>query len=1414
MTQGRLFTTGIALLAAFMLAGSNFVGRAPLAKAQDEPTVTVTMLYNTITYQTVPNSFVTAELALANGTKSPGAGGAGPDGLAYIQFFNTGGGGGGGGGGQPVVRSGSTITLLRQAGKALKVTVPALSADVNTDTDTIYGSAPAGASLQVALVNGDTVVTRTVTASAMGRYELVLTGQVDLMPGAVTGTVSYDSAAPDHHRFVATFQAFGADLTVGARGLRGRITPGSRVAMAVVRPDGSRRDFNGPEIVNGNTFTLGAGGFAGQGGGGGGGPMGPPPPITAGDQVVITTTLQGQSPVATTVTVPALTMNMNTSTDMVNGTAPAGMVLTLTADDMDGRTATETTTVAGDGSFSASLSPKADLGPGWRVRAGFDVAPAIRVGVLSVSNKIRVGIDSSITSGRAQPGRQITITLRAADGTVKSEQPVVVNDFGEYFAFFGGFGGAFFPGGGQGGLPARVVPLAGDRIELNFVDADPVFLPVPRLSAVVDVATDTVSGDAPNGNPVRLVVDGMPAAGATGTAGSNDHYELKAAAGTDLTRPAGGSVYTSLPSGNEFFITWAATALNILPGNNFTGGNFIFGNGAAGRQVKLELFGSDGKLVVSQTIDTDSGGIVIIGGGVNFQGGGGQFFTTLTDLTGAPVPVRAGDKLRVTAGDSLAEVVIPPLNAIVFVQTDSVNGSTEPNLPVTIRAADGLGTNTAESTLTADASGNFSTSFAGKFDIRYGDFLQLEVQKDGHLIVGVIIAPGLYLDLDSGALLGSTGPSAKLALVIKRGTQTIAQQTVEAASDGAFQTQLVDASGAPVVLRTGDVITVTPTDPKLDKFSLTVPEIEIAWDINADTVTGRATPGGTLAMISFDAYLRLGSNPFTQAWPELAADGRYATEFVPSLNVRPGTRLFSIYRPPQGHYVAHTRTVPILNAEHTGPNVCGYATPRLDVASTLKDMSGKTLATAAPRSRFDGYFFGPLRDAQKAAVATMMSQTVSAKLETTPVDTLLPQMAITVNRQANQVAGIGPASTRIYINPAVPCSEQQAPQGLGINIQFGFGFSPNTSPTGQFQFFLPPFLNQPGTGLEVAFYGPNDHRVFKQIYRPLVQVFIDAARVDGIASALGSLSLHLERGGTSVAQGTTTVDENGRYTAKLQKDKKDEIIKVGDVVHLLAPEEDVTVTVEALGFDFSADETGLVGRAPAGRQVQVLFRLKDGNILSINLPVDDKGQFRFGGADVPPRADWKMTDISGVRVVLATQSGHQIISQTDKYEVGPNVNPIPIGGGGARKIFLPSMVKRAGRNGQPAVGAGQSALPARSDEAVDQSQDALGAVLTTGRPTTSAADRIFIRPLSRGDAAKLWSALGVARQGGPIDAPGANPMAVGRSALGAVQMPRGVTSPMPGLPAVLPAAPFARAMDAEGIRERGMMEAVPTGASW
>jgi hypothetical protein len=1113
--------------------------------------------------------------------------------------------------------------------------------------------------VQIALAtSGASPVTiqRTVTADAAGAFTLNLAGETDLQPGAVTGRASYTTSA--NYRFDAQFAALSASLTLGARALRGQATPGTQVAVDLRRADGSTVRLGPAEVTGGTTYMMALGG---QGGPGQGGPgQAPPPPFAAGDSVIVTETGgPAGSDQTLSATLAAVTISVNASTDRISGTAPAGTALTLSADAMDGTTANFNATADAGGSYSVAAAGQADLGPGWRVRAAYDAAPGVRVGALAVLRKVRIGVHLPTGQGRAEPGRQVTVTLRSDVGAVKRLQRTVVNDQGEYNLQFGG--GFFGPG------TTQVTAEPGDSVEIAFVEGDPQLLTVPALSARSDVTADTVSGAAPSGSTVRVRVDSAPGRpSVTAAANPADAYVASLTGTLDLQRPANGTASFTLGDGTEFYTTWAAVQLTAALGNTFNS-NFVTGNGPSGRRVLAELLAPDGRVVgqASGTVFGGDGNFVIIGpAGASSP----QFFLQLADTTGTPVEMKPGDKLRVTTGDDVNEVLVPPLDAVIFVQTDTVNGHTLPNAKVTVQIiADPTGGISATADTTADAAGNFSHSFAGTWDVKYGDFVQLATTVDGHNILNTTIAPGMLLDLDQALLLGSLAPNIQATVSLKRGTRTLSEMTTGTDLSGAFATVFTDAEGQPLLLLTGDVVTVTPKTAGTDPLSLTVPDLTITADPATDEIRGRATAGGALAMLATDAYARTGSLGIAQAWPVIGNDSTYTTDFVPRVNVRPGTRLYSIYRPPAGHYVARTYTVPILNAEHSGPNACGFAEARYGPVAKLKDAGGTTLADAFAPGSMDGFFSMVLRDPAKAAVATAAGMIEHSDLGTTNVSIDMPPLDLQVDWQNRAIQGTGPANTTFYLAQAVPCPGQQ-PGGV-LNINIGFAFEGQTGPDGNFQFFVPPNIGAPGTGLELSLYAPNDHRVFRQMYRTLGRIFIHHDRVAGRANPLDAVTVILKSAsGTERARAVVKANENGFFDARLTDAGGQPLtIAAGDVVLLQAPTEAPEITVEPLAFDWSPGGSPLVGQAPPGRTVQVVLRLANGQFESIARPVDANGTFRFTASDVPPRATWSYDEVVALRVVLATTNGHQIIDQTDKFESGPDQEP------DHRKVYLPML---------------------------------------------------------------------------------------------------------------------------------------------
>lgn len=1249
-----LLLTGLVFGLAQLLTGPP---RPSSAQAPAPAEVRVALFGNTVAFGTLPYTLVSAELADANGSKAEGIGYGDADGEALIVFPV----------GSATILPGDRLTLSRPNDRPLVVPVPELVVDLDAAGDRIGGRAPAGARLQLSIraSAGSDPVEREARADADGRFLLELAGELDLVAGEARGEARYDS--PEGYRFSTPFAALGAELSLGAPVLRGQASPGTAIEVEVEKPGGERFTLGPTRVVGDPSYAL-----AGT------------RPLEVGDHVRIR---QTGSPLpepaaAHSVTLQAVTLVLDPDAGRASGSGPADSPLQVSGDDMDGNEARWDLQAEADGSYDLELGDQITLGPGWRLRAAYPAAPGIDVGAVAVLRKARVGVGLPFGQGRVEPGHLLTITLKSASGAIKARGRASSGDRGDYSMPFG-----------QGAAPA-----AGDRIEieLDSLVGDPFVLSVPQLTAASDTENDRVTGMAPPDSSVDVFVNsavGEPRV--TTRAGADGRYEADFGALLDLERPANGVARIRTLGGDEFVTTWAAMRLAVSVGSSIQG-NYVTGNGPIGRFVSVQLLTPAGEVVGQASGPVFAGGIVGVPGSVG--GLAPQFFVQLADATGRPVQMQAGDSLRVVAGDERIEVEIPPIDAVVFVEGDRITGRTGPDLPITIRLADSPISYDTTIETRSDAAGRFNVDLTGRRTIRFGDFIQLAPQVDGHEIFDIILAPGLVVDLDQAIVLGSLAPDLGLEVTLRRGAATLFQQQTGTDATGAFLTRFPGADGSPFVLEPGDRLTVRPSDPTILPLELRLPALELDWDVATDRVGGRTQADGELTLFSGLAYARADSFGFAQGWPAIAPDGRFEAEFVPRVDLRPGHKLIALLRPPEGHYVTRSRTVPILNAEQAGPNACGFGAPRESLEVAL-DQAGQAqpLASSSPISRFDGYFSTVHRDGAQQPVKTAPGMRVATTLDAAPVALELPALDLAIDWQRGVLQAQGPPNATWYISPAQPCVAQQQPTVLSIGPTSAV--SGQTDAEGKFVTGIPGAYASPGAGFEIAFFEDDarssayDHRFFRQAYRALARIYIHGSRVDGRSNALDATRVALQdASGSELASQAVQAGTDGFYAVDLVDAVGDPVrIEAGQTVLLETPGERRPIVVEPLEFDWSLGSP-IYGKAPANRPVQLQLRLSSGAYLGLGLVSDAEGRIAFTEADLPPRGGWNLDDVIGVRLTLTTPEGHQIIDQTPSF-VGPLPQPE-----GPPRIYLPAAYRGAGGRaltGQPIVVAPAARPPLR-----------------------------------------------------------------------------------------------------------------------
>lgn len=1275
--------SGMALAGLLLALVSGPVGQdRPAAQAQagsSQPAtgVTLTLYDNVISWTTLPAVAVRAEVRSGTTLKAVGQAQSGQDGRVNLNLQGAGGGGGGGGGGgqNPNLRAGDSITLLPTGGMTATLTVPSLSVAASAADNKVMGTAVAGAGLSVSLSHGGQAQNAAATADGAGAYSASFG---DVAPGD-TGLVSL---VKDGNTFQAEFAAFQASFSLGSRQVTGVATPGETVVITLTAADGTTAKGTRTVTVQGGGTEFNTGGGGGGGpGGGGGNAFGP---VVPGDsaKVEVTSPVAGAN-LSLTAQAPNIVVGTNPSTQTVSGQAPGGATVEVVALSPEGTSYSSTTTAGpadpgtGLGAFSTTVSGATGMGPGWRIYAYASSTPGLRFRAADALEQVRIGIHANQVGGVADPGRPITVTILSSAGEARGSQTTQANNNAQFNISFNGGGG----GGPGGGMPTQPVDFnTGDRVQVEFSVGDPLIIPIPNITARTDATADTVSGEGPAGAQVWATQgngQGMVTVRTAVDAGGA--YSLSFAGSRDLAAPMGGAVNFRLPSGHELYSNWGVVQMTVELGN-FQ----VQGSGASNREVTASLVDQNGRTTVGAADDQSGGG----GGGGGPGGGGGlngagQWGFLFRDTLGQPVRMQPGDKVRVTVGDDTVELTLPPLSGVAFVGDDLINGSTTAGRAVTVQVTHVLIQGNARQDVTADASGNFSLDLTGTFDVQHNDNILFTTNEGIHIVNSRMTVPGLRLNLDEARLTGSWKPDTLLEVGLVSGpaADTVFSGQVRTQANATFA--IVFQKGDSRVLpKTGDNVVVS--DPATrEKIVLKVPELTVAGDAQTEAFSGRAVPGGSLTLQASNAFPRPGGgggpggggpgggggNRFGQ--PTINPDGTWTLTFnQPAYNIRPGTRMFTLYREPGGHLIERLRYLPIASVQHGGGAVCGYAEPRANLSSTLVDAGGQTLGSATGQGDYNSSFELLMRDGQDKVVRSAAGQTAKVKLGADTVDVPLADVSIEVVWGQGLLRGTAPSgSTLLLRRPADTCLAAAGGPGGGGGGPGGGNGTIQVPENGQFQ--LPAAFNMdPGDGIEVAWYAPNDHRVYRHIFRALGQVYVGTDKVGGRATPNSPVIVTLLNGTTERGKAEVQTDAEGRFLAVFKgPDGKPILIQAGDTVKVEGSGESPQIAVEPLAFDWSPGDVIALEAAP-NKTVQISLAIKDQADVTFPITTDAGGKWRFTATDIPPRAGFTLADIEGVRAVIETPNEHQIIFEAGVLPNTPVEPPVR-----APKIYLPALKK-------------------------------------------------------------------------------------------------------------------------------------------
>ncbi len=1101
--------------------------------------------------------------------------------------------------------AGDVVSVLREVASPITYTLADLRVAVDTGADRVFGSAPPGGVVTITVRPDPSlpaVLVRAVQADTAGHWALGLAGTADLGMSSDGWAVHADAAG---HQSIAHFAALRAEVQLGSPALTGRGTLGDELRVASVSPEGA--------VLPTAVFQLY--GFV----------RGSPPglfqwqlrPLEPGTRLRLDlmSALAGASRTIS-VTVPVLDIVPEGGSGRVTGKAPAGAAVVVEAISPDGATFRRQTTATAAGAFSADFGAEVVFERGWRCYATVEHGGALRIRALGVISQVRLDVYTDHASGIARPGTEVSATLRDAGGALLGTAEAQARPDGQWRLSFIDVN-----------LTENIPIDPGRMVEIDFDDSgDPLSFVAPRLSARTDVDAETVSGEAIAGARVRVTAPTDPPVTLTVEADGGGRYLADFRGRADLDPPMIGTVEVTDRGGHAYLTEWAALSLTTEVG----GIGLIEGNSPAGRQVAVSLLDPAGRELATAARRT----------GLSFSEH--EWRVGPRDLTGQRVVPEPGDLVRAVVGDDIAEMRVPELRGAIHVESDLVTGKGPPNALIEIQGPKHNDVPTAPVTTTSDAGGFFSHSFAGVLDLGFNEGVTVMASLGRHRAQHRIASPGLTLDLGAGELRGSVEPETDITVALKGaagGTRALAKLRTNRRAE--FVAALRDPAGTPVVPQPGDLVEVLAPGAEVHKaISMTVPLLEIDLEAVAARLDGRATPGGRLE-VSFDEHYPIwDGRGFGSTVPQIQPDGTWRADFGRPVMFRPSARFEARYTEPGGHIALRRRTVPIVNVQHGGSNVCGLADPGTAIEVSALDAGGRTRMSGAAAAGADTRYMLALRDPIGAVLATDAGMTIRTLIEGRTVSVTLPALSIVVDWATGAAEGVGPRRADYVVSaPAFGCFGDGSEEAQ-LDVESG-----QTDDDGGFSIDALQ-LDPDAPGLEIAFRTREGHRYYRQVFRSFVQVFIRSHRVTGRATPLSPVAaVLLDSRGARLAQGSAVADSDGRFELRLADDDAQPVLaEAGDHLRIEASGESPEIQVEPLDFDFSP--SGIEGMAPIGREVRLVLTLDDRRVMTLTRQSDDRGRWVFVPAMVPPRADWTFDQIEHVRAELETPGGHVIIAET------------------------------------------------------------------------------------------------------------------------------------------------------------------------
>ncbi|MCC7020072.1 MAG: hypothetical protein IT332_09980 [Ardenticatenales bacterium] len=715
-------------------------------------TAVVTLQRSTVTGQAGSNAEVALEIAAPGGAVKGSAAGRS---LPLFGLFRL--DAAAADGGPAIVAAGDRVTV-RSGEASIADSVPALSILGDADLDGVTGTAPPGAAVTVTVQSGLGLdaASRGAVADGSGRFTIGFGGAYDidgfttLRVDLVRGAFTFRAERLQSEQLMIRFYA----NTVG-----GLSVPGTPMAVELTRREGTvagRGDgtTNGLGIWSATLVDA----------------AGAPVDVRPGDRLRVL--VAGSS--ILDYTVPELPVSADPATDSVQGTSPAGRGVTVLIDGAANQPA-RSVTAAADGSWRVSFAPEADIVPGTVGQLTmFDRKDGVDVTVYRAwaVTRLAVRLGEPVVTGVATPGEGVRLNLKDARGALRANTATLVE------------GGRFFGGGAT--FEATLENIQGDPIDVRPTDVlefrqgtARIDLPIPTLTADIDTAADTVTGQAPPGAALRVTASFLFFnATRDVTADAAGRYAADFKGAFDLVGGIGVEVTQTVPEGHTITLATAASSLRVWPE-----AGRVDGSAAGGADVTVTALSETGTVLATGT-DT-----------ANFLG---TFDAPLRTPGGATYFPKPGDRIRIQFNNASKEMTVPALSIEWDTARERVFGEATPGGRVAVRArppaGSGNGAETREQLI--EAVSTYAAEFAPDQDLRAASRLEITyTYPNGDRSRVDRFLPYLNVQVGGNAVAGYALPRVDVVAALKDGATETGRGTAIADDGQAFDARIRSGGG-------------------------------------------------------------------------------------------------------------------------------------------------------------------------------------------------------------------------------------------------------------------------------------------------------------------------------------------------------------------------------------------------------------------------------------------------------------------------------------------------------------------------------------------------------------------------------------------------------------------------------------------